>query len=149
MENLNIFGDDFIFTKKINGKLCLHYILNYNDQKILKDIRFKKWLNEEKKKIGKSYILRWCENCNFIVYLKDFKELRKFKCCDNSSSKLICLFCGKFFGYQNYCCPLCGIMGTFSELLLNGEYSWFQKDSNFGFIDKLKTIPYIFHTFFI
>ena len=128
MENSLIFEDDSIFTKEINGNKCLHYKFNHNNQNIIKDIRFQKWLKEEIDKKGKTYNLMFCKNSNFFLYFKNPREQHSFNCCDKKLLQLTCQFCGKFFYIESYCCTKCGIMGSFSLLLLNGQY-FFSKNS--------------------
>ena len=52
MENELIDNDEEegIYIKEINGKKCLHYKLDYEGIKFLKEPKFLKWLNSQKKK---------------------------------------------------------------------------------------------------
>ena len=137
--------EDGIYTKIICGKKCLHYKINYNGLKFLKDPRFIKWLNEQKELIGKRYKLGMCKSCNFFVYYKDF---RGFKCCFSSNHTRVCLYCGNFYAGGSYCCAKTGLIEVSSRYILDGRYTCNIKKRG-GALECLKSIPFVFNLVFI
>ena len=147
MENALIEENQDIYTKKINGEICLFYKPTYYGKNILKDPKFKTWINEQEKLKGKNKLLFKCNSCNFITYLKNVEEIKSIKCCENSrvSYWYICPYCGGNFDFGSYCCKRIALKWELSSFLLNGIY-FTNKESLF---DQIKLIPLIFHFLFI
>ena len=147
MENILINNDENegIYTKDINGEICLHYKLNYANQNILTDSKFKNWLNNEIKKKGKNKYLVMCKNCNLFIYLKDSLGIFYIQCCDKKNFLNLCLYCGSFFKEGSYCCVKNGLKWSFGLLLFNGKYECFKYED----VDTLKYFPFLFHLIFI
>ena len=118
MENTLIEENEDLYTKVINGEISLYYKPAYSDKNILKDPRFKAWLNEQIKLKGKNKLLFKCNSCNFITYLKNIEEIKSIKCCEESliSFWYICPYCGDNFLFGKYCCK---------KLLSNGNLPLF------------------------
>ena len=147
MENNLINNDESegIYTKEINGEICLHYKLDYAEQNILTNAKFKNWLQNEIRKKGKNKYLVMCKNCKMFIYLDNFISSIRFDCCEKKSYLNLCLYCGSFFKEGFYCCAKNGLIRTFGSLLFNGQYSLFKYDD----IDTMKCFPFIFHLIFI
>ena len=145
MENVLI--EEEIYTKEINGEICLHYKPTYSGQNILNDIKFKAWLNEQEKLKGKNKLLLKCHSCNYITYIKNTQEIESIKCCKNSGFSLayICTYCGGDFSFGHYCCKRIALKWEFATTLLNGKY-FCNKDNP---KEAIKLIPFIFHIVFI
>ena len=147
MENTLIEENQDLYTKVINGEICLYYKPTYNGKNILKDPKFKKWLNEQEKLKGKEKLLFKCNKCNFITYLKNIEEIDSMKCCEESrvSFWYICPYCGGNFDFGSFCCKRIALKWIFSTTFLNGQY--FNKKDNL--FDEIKLIPLIFHWLFV
>ena len=142
MENELIDNDEEegIYIKEINGKKCLHYKLDYEGIKFLKEPKFLKWLNSQKKEIGKKDYLYMCKHCNIFIY----PEIHNFKCCFYSSYDPICLCCGSIFHGNSYCCPKRGLIEVSQMYILDGRYTCNLREGD-GVIECLKSIPLIFN----
>ena len=141
MENELIADEDKVYIKEINGIRGIHYKINYNNQNFLKDERFKKWLNEEKIKKGKSAPLYKCKNCDIFLY-GEYDEVKSFPHCDKFIfDELICSFCGKLYHGYSYCCPKRGLTDDFLFFFFNTFY--------IDFLDCGKYIPLFFNIIFI
>ena len=151
MEYSLVDSEEGIYIKNINGINCLHYKIDYPEQNFFKDNRFKKWLNEEIKKKGKTDYIFMCTKCNIFAYLSGNDEIMSFYHCNDSSlssMKLLCLYCRKTFSAGKYCCARRGIISDFQDYLLDGCYSCiFTKNSDLR--DCIKSIPFIFNLIFI
>ena len=146
MENDLLEGEeDSVYTKEICGKKCLHYKLHYKDEKMIKDKRFIKWLNEEKRnnKNKENYFLK-CQNCHFCVY--SYKE--DYSCCEKKSLICICLFCGEIFHGSSYCCARRGLLEISNQYILYFSYACNFKKGD-GFLESFKVMPFIFNLIFI
>ena len=147
MENALIEENQDLYTKAINGEICLYYKPSYKGKNILKDPKFKTWLNEQEKLKGKDKLLFQCNSCNFITYLKNIEEIDSMKCCEKSRIAFwyICPYCGGDFFFGHYCCKRIALRWEFATSFLNGQY-FNKKDNSF---DQIKLIPLIFHWLFI
>ena len=147
MENELIEENQDIYTKEINGQICLYYKPTYSGQNLLNHIQFKTWLNEQEKIKGKSKLLFQCYSCNCITYLKNIKEIESINCCEDSRICFwyICTYCGGNFTFANYCCSRIAFKWEFATTFLNGHY--FDKKDNL--FDQIKLIPLISNFFFV
>ena len=146
MENDLIDNDDEerIYIKEISGNKCLHYKLKYEGVKFLKEPKFVKWLNEQKKEIGKVDYILFCRRCNIFIYHKNID----FKCCQYTTYDPICLYCGSIFHGDSYCCSRRGLEEVSSRYILDGRYTCNIKEGE-GVLECLKSIPFIFNLVFI
>ena len=146
MENTLLEGNQDIYTKEINGEICLYYKPTYHGHNILKDTKFKKWLNEQEKLKGKNKLLYKCNSSNFIFYLKNMEEIKSIKCCESHISfSYICTYCGDNFYFAFYCCKRTALKWVFHTYFLNGKYFGKKED----LLDQIKLIPLIFHFLFV
>ena len=147
MENELIEENQDIYTKEINGEICLFYKPTYYGKNILKDPKFKTWINEQEKLKGKNKLLFKCNSCNFIFYLRNNEEIKSINCCEKSRINFwyICTYCGDNFSFSYYCCKRIAIKWILASTFLNGIYF----DNHDNIINSIKLVPLIFHILFV
>ena len=126
MEN-NLLSD--IQFRIIDGHRALQLKNNYKGKNLKKDPAFKKWFKEEEEKNDLKYrfdtdvnILLFCTECQTYIYDKTNNSTNSMKCCHNPSQRRVCLYCGKIFIREAYCCLRNSLLYCFKEYLIDGRY---------------------------
>ena len=152
MEN-NLLDDvEFGEIPNINNQQCRTILFKniYTGKNILNDFIFKKWYKEEKNKRNIKFRIDedrneilFCLQCHKYIY-DTGRNLNQIKCCEDPNQKRICIYCGRIFYIESYCCLRNSIKYSFREYLLNGLYFC----SCFG-NHCIKSVPILFRFYFV